>query len=460
MERSINRFRFGKTEIKALPLPERGRANYYDTIVPKLAIRVTAAGTKSFYVVKRVGKEMVWLKLGTFPDMSIERARAEAEKMLGEFAADNNPAEVRRALKEEYSLTDFFVNEYGPRHGEKQVSWRTTQQHFRDYIKPALGNKKLSAVERQQIARILSDLDKAGLSGSTVNKVKNLVSGMYRHAIEWGMATNNPATGIRGRKGVKRDRFIQADELPRFFTSVAAEENTDIRDYILLSLLSGARKGNIVEMRWEDIRLDEGIWRIPKTKNDDPQNVTLAPEALEILKGRKDIDKVWVFPGKGKTGHLVEPKSGWKRVLDRDETNQLQQRIREAGGKFEWPQRRNKPAGHKGRIYERVEDAVVRARKVAGAMGIETTGCRLPDLRIHDLRRTLGSWQAKTGASLVVIGKSLNHKSTSTTAIYARLDLDPVRHAVNTATSAILEAGGLKSSAAVKPLKRKSKTAA
>jgi len=61
----------------------------------------------------------------------------------------------------------------------------------------------------------------------------------------------------------------------------------------------------------------------------------------------------------------------------------------------------------------------------------------------------LGSWQAKTGASLVTIGKSLNHKNPSTTAIYARLDLDPVRESVNTATSAMMAAAGLKNSAKV-----------
>ena len=68
---------------------------------------------------------------------------------------------------------------------------------------------------------------------------------------------------------------------------------------------------------------------------------------------------------------------------------------------------------------------------------------------LHDLRRTLGSWQARTDASLAVIGKSLNHKSLQATAIYARLDLDPVRQSVNTATSAMLEAAGLKESADV-----------
>mgnify|MGYP003554015488 FL=1 len=81
----------------------------------------------------------------------------------------------------------------------------------------------------------------------------------------------------------------------------------------------------------------------------------------------------------------------------------------------------------------------------------------MTDLRIHDLRRTLGSWQAKTGASLTIIGKSLNHKTHQATAIYARLDLDPVRQSVNTATAAMLEAAGLKEVATVLPLPKKSR---
>jgi integrase len=81
----------------------------------------------------------------------------------------------------------------------------------------------------------------------------------------------------------------------------------------------------------------------------------------------------------------------------------------------------------------------------------------MTDLRIHDLRRTLGSWQAKTGASLAIIGKSLNHKTHQATAIYARLDLDPVRQSVNTATAAMLEAAGLKEGTQVLPLPKKNR---
>jgi integrase len=77
----------------------------------------------------------------------------------------------------------------------------------------------------------------------------------------------------------------------------------------------------------------------------------------------------------------------------------------------------------------------------------------LENVRIHDLRRTMGSWQARTGASMVIIGKSLGHKSHQATAVYARLDLDPVRQSMETATSAMLEAGGLKKPAKVKNIR-------
>ena len=78
----------------------------------------------------------------------------------------------------------------------------------------------------------------------------------------------------------------------------------------------------------------------------------------------------------------------------------------------------------------------------------------LKDLRLHDLRRTLGSWQAATGASLVVIGKTLNHKDVSTTSIYSRLSLDPVRESMETAQAAMLVAGGLAPKAEILEFKK------
>jgi integrase len=59
---------------------------------------------------------------------------------------------------------------------------------------------------------------------------------------------------------------------------------------------------------------------------------------------------------------------------------------------------------------------------------------------MHDLRRTLGSWQAAGGTSLLIIGKSLGHRSESATRIYARLATDPVRESVEKATVAMITA--------------------
>jgi integrase len=228
-----------------------------------------------------------------------------------------------------------------------------------------------------------------------------MASSLFGYATELKLYKGaNPAHGIKKFPETKRDRFLQSDELPAFFKALAEEPNDTLRDYFLLSLLTGARRSNVQEMEWQQINFNRAEWRIPTTKNGEPQTVTLSAEALEILRNRQDCNPIWVFPGTGATGHLVEPKKAWRRVLDR--------------------------------------------------AGID-------NLRIHDLRRTLGSWQAKTGASLAIVGKSLNHKSPSTTAIYARLDLDPVRESVDRATGAMFAAAGIKPAGEVVELKTKAK---
>ena len=65
---------------------------------------------------------------------------------------------------------------------------------------------------------------------------------------------------------------------------------------------------------------------------------------------------------------------------------------------------------------------------------------RIGDLTIHDLRRTMGSWQAAAGASLTIIGKSLGHANESSTKIYARVDLAPVQESMFGAVDAMLRA--------------------
>ena len=139
------------------------------------------------------------------------------------------------------------------------------------------------------------------------------------------------------------------------------------------------------------------------------------------------------FPVTGRRDIWLSRSLGWRRIFDRDELRQITGLIEKAGGQF-----------HRGE-EEGLVEAVRRAETCATKLKLDVSGVRMKDLRIHDLRRTLGSWQARTGASLSIIGKSLNHKSVQTTAIYSRLDTDPVRESVERATAAILTAAGVRS---------------
>jgi len=387
------RINFTKAAIVSLPVPKSGKRNtYLDAKTAGLQLRITSNGIVTFSVYRRTkggGPERI--TLGRFPDMTIEQARRKAAEINSDIANDLNPSEVKRGRKAELTFADLFA-EYLERHSKpNKKTWAEDKSKYDTYLAKPLGNKKLSTIDRSSIATIHSRVTKLG-HPVTANRVKALISSIFGWAISVGLWKTNPALGIRLNRECSRDRFIQGDELPRFFQALADELNETIRDYVLLSLLTGARKANVLSMQWKDVNLKRGEWRIRETKSGTPQTVTLSPEVLTVLRSRIRNRKpseptTFVFPSNGSSGHLIEPKKGWKRILKR--------------------------------------------------AGID-------DLRIHDLRRTLGSWQAKTGASMAIIGKSLNHKNQNTTAIYARLDLDPVRDSVNTATSAMMAAAGLR----------------
>jgi integrase len=397
------KFNFTKAALDSLPLPASGqRATYHDAKTNGLQIRVTSNGVKTFSMFRRVKNgDPERVTLGRYPDISVEEARKKAARINALIAEGINPNSDARALKTETTLQELFDEFLKHRRNKRgaYLSEKTKRSYRYDFglYLAKWSNRQLSKFKDTDFVKLHTEIGKE--HPVTANRVIALASSLFGYAAERKLFKGvNPAQGIKKFPENERDRFLRTDELPAFFAALAEEPNDILRDYFLISLLTGARRSNVQEMQWSQIHFERGEWRIPTTKNGEPQTVTLTPEAIEILRTRQGCDPIWVFPGTGATGHLVEPKKAWKRVLER-----------------------------------------------AG----------IADLRIHDLRRTLGTWQTKMGASLAIVGKSLNHKSHSTTAIYARLDLDPVRESVERATDAILTAAGLKQSAEVIDLKQK-----
>ncbi len=393
----IRKVNFTKALLSSMRPSKPGeRLVLIDTKIPGLQCRINHTGVVTFSVYRRIKSgRPERITLGRLSDITVEQARVNAEKINACIASGNNPAEVKRAHRSEITFKELF-EQYLERHSKwKKRSWQDDRARYRLYLEKPLGNKKLSHITRLDIASIHSGITKQMKekgkspsstqykSGATANRVLALVSVVFNWGISTGLCENNPARGIKKNTEKSRERFLQPEELAGFLQSVREEESDDIRDYVMLSLFTGARRSNVLSMKWEQVSFQQKLWCIPHSKNNESVLVPLVDEVMDILKGRKDNESEYVFPAKGKTGHLQEPWKGWQRILKR--------------------------AGIK-------------------------------DLRLHDLRRTMGSWQAITGSSTIIIGKSLGHKSQQATAIYARLHLDPVRRSIETATAAIMNA--------------------
>jgi integrase len=383
-----NRLNFTKRSLDAIPSSRSGKRLYfYDTKIRGLVLDVTPGGVKTFRLYRKVNGKPERILIGRFPDLAVEQARDKAEELNAQIAKGDNPSAERRSIRKEMKLGEMFelyLERYAKKH---KRSWQGDEWLFHKYL-GQWANKSLSSIDHNDVDRIHSAVGKTH-GKYAANRVLSLLSTIYNKALDWGWSgTRNPVKGVQRFEEEERERFLHADELPRFFKAVQQELDTDARDAILLMLFTGARRTNVLTMRWEDVNLERAVWRIPLTKSGKAQSVTLAPVALQVLGQRttRRGESEYVFPGRHGVGHRVEIKSAWDRI-----------------------------------------------RKTA----------KIEDVRLHDLRRTLGSWQAASGASLPIIGKSLGHSDVNTTAIYARLDLDPVRQAVTAATTAMLTAGGM-----------------
>src|SRR5690606_10472942 len=106
-----------------------------------------------------------------------------------------------------------------------------------------------------------------------------------------------------------------AQDLPMWWKAVLAEPEYS-RDFLLMALFTGMRRGELATLRWENVDLKVRTLHLPKTKNGDPLNLPLSAYLADLLTERKKRadGSPWVFPGPGKEGHLVETKKFLHRV--------------------------------------------------------------------------------------------------------------------------------------------------
>lgn len=396
---------FTKRALLALE-PRNKRIRYRDIggsqSVKGLGLEVSPNGKKTFRFEQKVHGKNIKVTLGSFPELTVEQARDMAKNTAHEIARGINPNEVKKQQKNAQNfddLFDFYITSL-----QLDVKAGTRRENavpkaetlYRLHLKPRIGKTKIEGFLRANAKSLLNKI-LADKGYSLHNHSLTLLKSMFNRA-EYDY---NPFAECKKIDEAlhRRERILSPEELQRLFQAIDVEEPI-YRDCVLMLLLTGQRKACVFSMQWSEINSTNQTWIIPisKIKSKKPHVVPLSSEAMKILNERKAqrSDSDFVFPSSNsRSGHIAD-KSGkggfWRRIVERAE------------------------------LYDE-----------------ETPES---NIRIHDLRRTLASYQVQGGGSIQTTSKLLGHSSINiTSSTYAHLSVDNVREDLERTTTAIFQIG-------------------
>lgn len=269
---------------------------------------------------------------------------------------------------------DRWIEEYAKVH-RKRWEWDRRQLNCR--IRPSLGQVHLESLTVDELAVWHRKIGKD--APIEANRCVETLRAAWRWADRQGLLPSglaNPTGKVKRFRERSRDRWLKKDELERLMTEVRKHENPYVRAAIPLLLLTGLRKGELLSARWSDLDLERAEIRLPETKSGKSQTRILPSLAVQILRDLPRERSPWLFPSSvDPSKHRVDLTRPW-------------QAIRQA--------------------------------------------VDLPDVTLHDLRRTAGSFMAQAGVPLQVIQQVLGHANPDVTRIYARLASENEREALET----------------------------
>ncbi len=359
--------------------------------MPGFGCRVYPGGRKAFVLSYRVGDRKRLPTIGTYGVLTLDQARGAARSELAKVETEGaDPVATREQERQSETVRDLctaYLDRYAKVH---KKSWSEDERRINNRILPVWASLTAQAIKRADVAALHSKIGTKEGHPYEANRVRELVAKMFELAHRWGFVPEdhrNPAQGIDDYKETKRDRWVTHDELPRLAQAINEEPNASARAALWLYLLTGARKSELLKAQWADVDWTRAELRLPDTKTGRVHDIPLSPPAVALLRDLPQTEgNPYVLPGKLPGAHLVNISKPWGRVRT--------------------------------------------------AAGIE-------DVRLHDLRRTVGSWLAQSGNSLHLIGRVLNHSNQSTTAVYARFGEDSVRAALDQHGARIMGAAGL-----------------
>ena len=294
---SKTRFQFTRASLRDLSLPEDRWISLHDSSQRSLVLGVSPTGVKTFIVYRKFKGRPLKIILGSFdPDLPETREMPEGAdplEFLGKKASLNvrmarvlatavnaqldsgvDPTVSVRKSRQELTLGQLFDAYLANLESRGKKSRHQFKWVFECYLgdlpdvpKKKHGQKRcksdgavnwsrrpLSSITRSEVQKLRFDLARQ-VGQTTSNRVVELLRAMYFFGTKEELyAGKNPAENLE-IKTISRDRFLQSDEMPNFFKALENEPDQDIRDFFQLALYTGARRGNLLSMTWEQLNL-------------------------------------------------------------------------------------------------------------------------------------------------------------------------------------------------------------
>ena len=351
--------------------PQEREFTVWDSRVAGLGVRVRPSGGKSYVLIRTIEGRTRRVSLGPVASKGIEEVRQECLAMKA-GAAVAGPKEPARKVP---PFSDFVAGAWHEAHFMRCKP--STRRSFRRYLSsrllPAFGATRLDRITGAQVERWFAGYSRTAPGGA--NKAIDLLRQILNFGIACGHLERNPTRGIARNPRRAITRFLSRDEIRRLHQALDAASRRGPgqrreADMIRLLMLTGCRKGEIVNLRWSEVDSDTLALTDSKTG---PRKVHLNPQARAVLDRQPRGAGAYVFPS---------------------------------------PRRPDRPCSDKVSLWLRV-------RREAG----------IEDVRLHDLRHNYASHAVMNGVPVPVVSRLLGHSSVRMTLRYVHLGDRDVRAA-------------------------------
>lgn len=303
------------TLVQRMRPPITGRLQVYDTVIPGFGLRITDRGVKTWFLMSRVPSgEQARFTLGRMPAVGLAAARKAARKKLEEIARGDDPR--RLAEKEAARSRGTFghvADDFLERAAAQTKTYDETKRIIEKELRPRWKARPLAQITRHDIVGLLDRIVDRG-APVMANRTLTVIKRIFAFAIDRSVVDASPCVKLKppGGKERPRERVLDTDELVGLWNAFdPAALGMVFATFLRVVLLTAQRRSEVAGMRWDDLDLADGLWRMADTKAGRAHEVPLVPAVVDLLRAKPRHDGcAFVFTTNGKT-----PISGFSKLI-------------------------------------------------------------------------------------------------------------------------------------------------